>query len=157
MSSYILDHVSFDIRRGEVLAVAGVQGNGQTELAEAVLGLVTPDGGKIELDGKSISGQSVRHIIDSGVGFIPEDRTKDGAIASLSHRGEPHYRSVSERAVRFRPGNAPGGSPGQCQPTRRRVRHSPDANHGILSQLSREETPRKWLWHANCRAICAFS
>ncbi|MEW6872770.1 ABC transporter ATP-binding protein [Trueperella pyogenes] len=81
---HILDHVSFDIRRGEVLAVAGVQGNGQTELAEAVLGLVTPDGGKIELDGKSISGQSVRHIIDSGVGFIPEDRTKDGAIASFS-------------------------------------------------------------------------
>ena len=81
---HVLDHVSFDVRRGEVLAIAGVQGNGQTELAEVILGLHTPTGGDVTLDGKSLRGKTVRKVIDAGVGFIPEDRSKDGAIASFS-------------------------------------------------------------------------
>nr|WP_253281055.1 ABC transporter ATP-binding protein [Arcanobacterium phocae] len=82
--AHVLDHVSFDVRRGEVLAVAGVQGNGQTELAEAVLGLQEPAQGTITLDGRDIQGHSVRANIDAGIGFIPEDRSKDGMIASFS-------------------------------------------------------------------------
>lgn len=82
--AHVLDHVSMSVRRGEVLAIAGVQGNGQTELAEAVMGLQELSAGSIELNGTSLHGKSVRSIIDSGVGFIPEDRQSDGTIASFS-------------------------------------------------------------------------
>ena len=70
----LLDHVSFDVPRGEILAVAGVQGNGQTELAEVILGLRSPD----------ITRAKPRQSLDAGVGFIPEDRSTDGIIASFS-------------------------------------------------------------------------
>lgn len=80
----LLDHVSFDIREGEILGVAGVQGNGQTELAEVLLGLTTPDSGQISLGGKAITGASVRRHIDAGIGFVPEDRSADGMVASFS-------------------------------------------------------------------------
>lgn len=80
----LLDRVSFDIREGEILGVAGVQGNGQTELAETLLGLRRPDSGTISLNGKPISNASVRRHIDAGIGFVPEDRSTDGMIASFS-------------------------------------------------------------------------
>ncbi|MFC5370408.1 ABC transporter ATP-binding protein [Arcanobacterium bovis] len=80
----VLSHVDLQVRRGEVLAIAGVQGNGQTELAEAILGLEPIAEGAILLDGKDISGQKVRANIDAGIGFVPEDRSKDGIIASFS-------------------------------------------------------------------------
>ena len=80
----LLDRVSFDIREGEILGVAGVQGNGQTELAETLLGLRRPDSGSISLNGKPVSNASVRRHIDAGIGFVPEDRSSDGMIASFS-------------------------------------------------------------------------
>ncbi len=80
----ILDHVSLGVERGEVVAVAGVQGNGQTELAEAILGLVTPDSGTITLEGADITHAHPRKSLDAGVGFIPEDRSTDGIIPSFS-------------------------------------------------------------------------
>jgi len=79
-----LDGISFTIRAGEVLAVAGVQGNGQTELTEALLGLQDHVDGSIKLDGKELVGRSVRHILDAGVGFIPEDRQVDGLVSGFS-------------------------------------------------------------------------
>ena len=82
--AHVLDHVNVSVRRGEVLAIAGVQGNGQTELAEAVVGLHQLSAGSIELNGSPLQGKSVRSIIDAGVGFIPEDRQTDGTIASFS-------------------------------------------------------------------------
>lgn len=82
--THLLDHVSFQLRQGEVLAVAGVQGNGQTELAEVILGLHEPSGGCVRLEGVDLKSKNVRKTIDAGVGFIPEDRSKDGAIASFS-------------------------------------------------------------------------
>ena len=80
----VLDHLSFGVERGEIVAVAGVQGNGQTELAEAVLGLRTPDSGTISLEGADITRTNPRASLDAGIGFIPEDRTTDGIIASFS-------------------------------------------------------------------------
>ncbi|WP_309620863.1 ATP-binding cassette domain-containing protein, partial [Salinibacterium sp.] len=68
---------------GEILAIAGVQGNGQTELVEAILGLQHKVTGGIHLDGASIRG-SVRKTLDAGVGFIPEDRTEDGLVAEFT-------------------------------------------------------------------------
>ena len=79
-----VDNLSFTIKRGEVLAVAGVQGNGQTELTEALLGLQDHVTGSIKLDGKELVGRSVRKILDAGVGFVPEDRQVDGLVGNMT-------------------------------------------------------------------------
>ncbi|MFT4265014.1 MAG: ABC transporter ATP-binding protein [Nocardioides sp.] len=79
-----VDGISFAIRAGEVLAVAGVQGNGQTELTEALLGLQSHTTGSIKLNGKELVGRSVRSILDEGVGFIPEDRNEEGLVAAFT-------------------------------------------------------------------------
>ncbi|HEU5038030.1 MAG TPA: ABC transporter ATP-binding protein [Nocardioides sp.] len=79
-----VDDVSFTIRAGEILAVAGVQGNGQTELTEALLGLQEHVTGSIRLHGQELVGRSVRHILDAGVGFIPEDRQVEGLVGEFT-------------------------------------------------------------------------
>jgi len=61
-----------------------VQGNGQTELTEAILGLRHGAKGSITLDGKELLGNSVRQVLDAGVGFVPEDRKKDGLVGDFS-------------------------------------------------------------------------
>ena len=80
----VVNKVSFDVRAGEILAIAGVQGNGQTELTEALLGLQPRVTGSIELDGKPMTGLSVRRVLDSGVGFVPEDRNEDGLVGEFT-------------------------------------------------------------------------
>jgi general nucleoside transport system ATP-binding protein len=80
----VVNDVSFDVRHGEVLAVAGVQGNGQTELTEALLGLQAHVRGSIRLDGAELLGKSVRGILDAGVGFVPEDRKEDGLVGEFT-------------------------------------------------------------------------
>jgi ABC-type uncharacterized transport system ATPase subunit len=80
----LLDDVSFDIAQGEILAVAGVQGNGQTELTEAVLGLQPHTTGSIVLQGRELVGRKVKDIIRAGVGFVPEDRSTDGLVRTFS-------------------------------------------------------------------------
>ena len=81
-----VDHVSFEVRAGEILAIAGVQGNGQTELAEAILGLraIHSNEGDIAISGSSVRGKSVRRILEKGVGYVPEDRQKNGLISEFS-------------------------------------------------------------------------
>lgn len=79
--------VSFTVQRGEILAIAGVQGNGQTELAEALLGLrpVIKGSGAIAIKDQPRKSQaSVREVLESGVGFIPEDRKKDGLVSEFT-------------------------------------------------------------------------
>jgi simple sugar transport system ATP-binding protein len=78
------DGLSFTIRAGEILAVAGVQGNGQTELTEALLGLQEDVSGSIKLDGVELVGRTTRKILDAGVGFIPEDRQVDGLVPGFT-------------------------------------------------------------------------
>ena len=80
----VVDGVSFEVAGGEVLVVAGVQGNGQTELTEALLGLQDQASGSVRLDGKELMGRSVRDILDEGVGFVPEDRTHDGLVGEFT-------------------------------------------------------------------------
>jgi simple sugar transport system ATP-binding protein len=79
-----VDGISFSVRTGEVLAVAGVQGNGQTELTEAILGLQDRVSGSITLHGAELVGRSVRAILESEVGFIPEDRQIEGLVPAFS-------------------------------------------------------------------------
>jgi ABC-type uncharacterized transport system ATPase subunit len=80
----LVDDVSFAVKAGEILAIAGVQGNGQTELTEAILGLQPHVTGQLLLDGIELRGQSVRTVLQSGVGFVPEDRTEDGLVAEFT-------------------------------------------------------------------------
>ena len=80
----VVSKVSFDVRAGEILAIAGVQGNGQTELTEAIMGLQARVTGDIRLDGKPLRHLSVRKVLDAGVGFVPEDRQEDGLVAEFT-------------------------------------------------------------------------
>lgn len=81
-----VDGVSFEVHAGEILAIAGVQGNGQTELAEALVGLrqILSGKGRILLGGKDVTDYSVRRRLDSGIGYIPEDRKTDGLVSEFS-------------------------------------------------------------------------
>jgi simple sugar transport system ATP-binding protein len=80
----LVKNVSFELHTGEILAVAGVQGNGQTELAEAIVGLQEHVHGSIALDGIDITKASVREALHSGIAFVPESREEDGLIGSFS-------------------------------------------------------------------------
>jgi simple sugar transport system ATP-binding protein len=77
-------HVSFDVRAGEVVCVAGVQGNGQTELVEALTGLRAVTTGRVELAGADLTGRSPDEVLNAGVGHVPEDRQHDGLVVSFS-------------------------------------------------------------------------
>ncbi|QFG69119.1 ABC transporter ATP-binding protein [Ornithinimicrobium pratense] len=80
----LVDDVSFEVRSGEILCIAGVQGNGQTELAEVILGLQEADAGRLLLDGNDLRGRNVKQRLRSGIGFVPEDRSTDGVVASFT-------------------------------------------------------------------------
>ena len=76
--------VDLDVRAGEIVAIAGVQGNGQTELVEAITGLRALDSGKITIGGHDTSRSGPREVSDLGVAHIPEDRGRDGLIAPMT-------------------------------------------------------------------------
>jgi ABC-type uncharacterized transport system ATPase subunit len=80
----VVNDVSFDVRAGEIVAIAGVQGNGQTELTEALVGLEHRVKGSITLNGEQLVGASVRRILDEGVGFVPEDRQEHGLVGKMT-------------------------------------------------------------------------
>jgi len=106
--------VSLDVRAGEIVAIAGVQGNGQTELVEAIVGLRPVDSGTVMIGGESIAAYSPRKVSDLGVAHIPEDRGRDGLITMMtvaenyildSYHREPYSRrgalkpeAIGERA-----------------------------------------------------------
>ncbi len=75
-----LNNVSFEVRAGEIVGIAGIEGNGQTELIEAIAGLVSINSGAIEFSGSDISKLSVRRRTELGIAHIPEDRHKRGLL-----------------------------------------------------------------------------
>ena len=75
-----VDHLSFDVRRGEIVGIAGIDGNGQTELVLALNGLMKIDSGSVDFKGRDISSDSPRQLFEDGVAHIPEDRHKYGLI-----------------------------------------------------------------------------
>jgi ABC-type uncharacterized transport system ATPase subunit len=76
----VVDGLSFDVRAGEILGIAGVQGNGQTELVEALTGLRQVYSGAVTLLGENVTNASPRHITELGTAHIPEDRQKNGLV-----------------------------------------------------------------------------
>jgi simple sugar transport system ATP-binding protein len=79
-----VENVSFEVRAGEIVGVAGVQGNGQTELVEALTGLRKATGGTITLDGKDLTHSNPRERHQLGMAHIPEDRQRQGLVGGLS-------------------------------------------------------------------------
>lgn len=79
-------NISFGIHQGEILGVAGVEGNGQSQILQAVTGMINPDSMELMLNGKIISG-GTRTFIDCGVGHVPEDRSTLGLVGDMSVKG----------------------------------------------------------------------
>ena len=77
---HAVDDVSFAARAGEIFGVAGVDGNGQSELVEAITGLRTPDEGRVRFDGRDVTDDSRRDRIDAGMSYVPEDRQERGLV-----------------------------------------------------------------------------
>lgn len=97
-SKPLLEHVSLTVRRGEIVGIAGISGNGQSELLQVIAGLQQPDSGTIELNGSDVTGAPVRRIREQGMAHIPEDRYLWGASreATVLDNGlmghQQHYR-----------------------------------------------------------------
>jgi ABC-type uncharacterized transport system ATPase subunit len=79
-----VDDVDLEVRAGEVLGLAGVQGNGQTELVEAIMALRPAARGDVALAGKSLAGRTTAQILAAGIGYIPEDRSVDGLVREFT-------------------------------------------------------------------------
>jgi len=99
-----VDDLDLEVYGGEIVCIAGVQGNGQTELAEALLGLTPAEKGTIELDGTRLTGLTPRETIDAGLGFVPEDRKQDGCVGTFTvaenlilnhHEEHPYARGIA--------------------------------------------------------------
>jgi simple sugar transport system ATP-binding protein len=76
--------VSFDVRAGEIVGIAGVDGNGQAELVEAVTGLRRAEAGTVTVDGRDVTAANARDSLDAGLGHIPEDRHRRGLVLEFS-------------------------------------------------------------------------
>lgn len=99
-----LDGVSFDLKAGEILGIAGVAGNGQRELAEALINVRPKQSGTVLLDGTPIAELATGQILDLGVAYIPEDRVEDGYLptASVAHNlilGTHHRAPYARRGI----------------------------------------------------------
>lgn len=111
----VLDNVSFDVGSGEILGIAGIDGNGQTELVQALIGIQAITEGSIVLKGQEIAHLPVRKMRGAGIGVIPEDRLEEGLIEDFDikentilglHRNQPfankgliNWKTVWENAV----------------------------------------------------------
>ncbi len=95
----VLRDVSFSVREGEILGVAGLVGSGRTELARAIFGVDRVNAGKILLDGKEIHIRSTKNAIDNGLAFLTEDRKKEGLVMPLSVQENFILPSINSRIV----------------------------------------------------------
>jgi ABC-type uncharacterized transport system ATPase subunit len=80
----LLDDISFSIHKGEILGIAGVEGNGQAELVETLMGMRIPQAGSVVLDGQDVSSWPTRERREAGMGYIPEDRQRHGLLLTAS-------------------------------------------------------------------------
>ncbi len=80
----VVNDVSLEVRAGEIVCIAGVQGNGQTELVEVLVGLRPVSSGTVWVGHRDVTRDSVHRVLHSGVGLVPEDRVRDGLILEFS-------------------------------------------------------------------------
>ena len=139
----VLDDISFELHRGEVVGFAGVEGNGQSELVEMLLGLVHPTAGSVTLDGEDITAWSTERRREHGIAFVPEDRHRQAPAAERTPLGEPRAGApVVARACSA--GRSCGaGSPGT----------TPRASCASTTSVPRGRT----RWPARCPAATSRS
>ena len=138
----VLDDISFELHRGEVVGFAGVEGNGQSELVEMLLGLVHPTAGSVTLDGEDITAWSTERRREHGIAFVPEDRHRQALLLSAplwENRVLGHQWSHAL----FRRGSCGAGSPGT----------TPRASCASTTSVRRGRTP----WPARCPAATSRS
>ena len=122
-------HVSFSVRGGEVLGIAGVQGNGQTELSEALTGLRHPSGGRVFIGGHDVTGKSPRVMTETGLAHIPEDRQRHGLVLN--------YSVADNMAL--------------CD-----YYHPPFSQHGVMQPKALDENARKLISEFDVRTPSPF-
>jgi general nucleoside transport system ATP-binding protein len=93
----VVDGVSFEVRAGEIVALAGVQGNGQTELVEAITGMRPPRSGSVRFDGRDVTGWAPDDLFRAGLAHVPEDRQRDGLIGSFAVSSNLVLNQIEER------------------------------------------------------------
>jgi ABC-type uncharacterized transport system ATPase subunit len=109
--SVVVENCSFEVRSGEIFGIAGVGGNGQTELVEALTGLRRPRAGRVELGGRVVTGYSPRKMAQRGLAYIPGDRQRYGlvlafavednlALTDYHHPPYSHFGVLDEGAIR---------------------------------------------------------
>ena len=97
-----MDDVCFTIHEGEILGIAGVEGNGQAELVEAIMGMLPVEGGVIRLGEHGPHRLATRRRREAGIGYIPEDRHRHGLLLESPAVGEPDPRPPDPAAQRAR-------------------------------------------------------
>lgn len=137
-----LNHVSFQVHKGEILGVAGLQGHGQTELLNAVSGLYPLSEGEIIVNGKRVGIKNAGQAIANGIALVPSDRKNQGLMLELSNR---HNLSISSMKKRMK----------GCFIDKRRNRHSASPwcqssplkweGWTCLYPVSQGETSRRWF------------
>ncbi len=95
----MLDKISFDVRRGEILGIAGVEGNGQKELVDMLFGFLTPNAGSVTVQEENILGLPQQKLRSKGISLVPEDRMLYGIAASCLDRGKPHLRPLGGKTA----------------------------------------------------------
>lgn len=80
----VFKDISFNVRRGEIVGLAGLVGAGRSEVARAIFGIDRPDGGEISLNGRRLNRNSPQEAMDAGIAFVPEDRQQQGLVMELS-------------------------------------------------------------------------
>ena len=118
----LLDDVSLEVASGEILGVAGVQGNGQTELGEVILGLTRPTAGSIRLGGRDVTRLGVHRRLGAGLGFVPEDRSTSGMVADFSVAENMILDRYDDPAF----GSGPSLSPARIRANAQRLREEFD-------------------------------
>jgi general nucleoside transport system ATP-binding protein len=93
----VVDGVSFDVRAGEIVALAGVQGNGQTELVEAITGMRPTRSGSVRFDGRDVTGWAPDDLFRAGLAHVPEDRQRDGLIGTFAVSSNLVLNQIEER------------------------------------------------------------
>jgi general nucleoside transport system ATP-binding protein len=138
-----LQGVSFKIRAGEILGVAGISGNGQRELAETIVGLREISDGRVFVDEHDVSGLSCKEITERGVSYIPEERNRDGMIAEFT---------VAENLILREHGKTPFARLGFLQ-----FRNIADASRDLVKSFSIKtpslDTPIKNLSGGNIQKV----
>ncbi len=98
----LFQNISFNVRKGEILGVAGLMGAGRTEIMETIFGARKKTGGRIYMDGKELNIRKPHHAIEAGIGFITEDRKDEGLVLGLTVRENlaiPNLKKLSKSAV----------------------------------------------------------